>query len=426
MPVIRGLVVPVASPLPAGLLGLMADFRLLTNATVRHLLETHSTSKGAGSKFARNWALANRLTGQHAIVAAEIAISLARGHRHRVHRGLPSKIPYIRERFLRTRPQAFHLDLDSGKIRVSLRNGEWCSFFVHLAPYHRGRLQEPGVRLKQVQVSPDRAILFIERLAPEPYSPTSLVALDTNERSMDGVSVTSNETQPVQIDHSEIPRIQAVHFVRRRRLARKKAHDRRVGRRLLRKEGVRERHRVRSRLHVLTSHLIRVLVQHRASLALEDLTRLPQVRRRGRRNDGRRTSPRFRRRLSSWPRRELHRQLEYKAQDHGVPVYWINPYRTSVTCPRCGEVRVLRSRAGPTFTCDHCGWALDRQLNAGVNVGRTALREIAELGGLRLDLDDLSRDARRPRYPFEASDGHGRNGGRGRDGSRNPAKRWGL
>jgi hypothetical protein len=59
---------------------------------------------------------------------------------------------------------------------------------------------------------------------------------------------------------------------------------------------------------------------------------------------------------------------------------------------------------------------MDRQLNAGLNVGRTALREIAELGGLRLDLDALSEDAMRPHYPFEEADGHGQSGRRGRDG----------
>jgi transposase len=64
-----------------------------------------------------------------------------------------------------------------------------------------------------------------------------------------------------------------------------------------------------------------------------------------------------------------------------------------------------RSRVGPTFECGACGWKLDRQLNAGVNVGRTALRETVELGGLRLGLDALSEDAMRPRYPFDGVNG---------------------
>ncbi len=393
----------------------MADYRLLTNATLRHLLETGKTSRGSGSRFARNWALVNHMTGQHAVVAAEIAVSLARSHRTRLRKGIPSELPYLRKRFLRTSPTTFHFDIDTGRVRVSLRSGEWCSCFVHVAPYHRERLREPGVRIKQLQVSEDRVALFLERPAPEPYRPTSLVALDTNERSMDGVVVTSSGTEATRVEYSDIPQIQTVHFLRRRRLARKKAHDRRVARRLLRKEGTRERHRVRSRLHVLSRRFIEILERHHAALALEDLSRVPSPRRRGPGARGRWRGPQLRRRLSSWPRRELHRQLAYKAQDHGVPIYWVNPYRTSMTCPRCGDVRRPRSRVGPMFTCDTCGWTLDRQLNAGVNVGRTALRDLAELEGLRLDLDGLSEDARRPRYPFEASTGHGRSGGKGRE-----------
>jgi len=68
---------------------------------------------------------------------------------------------------------------------------------------------------------------------------------------------------------------------------------------------------------------------------------------------------------------------------------------------------------------------MDRQLNAGVNIGQTVLRDYgrAELGGLRLDLDALSEDAMRSLYPFEQSIGQGRSGGRGRDDSRLPGDR---
>ncbi|MCI4336828.1 MAG: transposase, partial [Thermoplasmata archaeon] len=45
---------------------------------------------------------------------------------------------------------------------------------------------------------------------------------------------------------------------------------------------------------------------------------------------------RARRRLSSWPRRELHRQLLDKAEERGVPVLWVDPAYTSRSCPVCG------------------------------------------------------------------------------------------
>ncbi len=384
----------------------MADYRLLTNEVLREALLRNQTSRGALSRFARDRAFVYHLTGQHAVVAADLALSLAKGHRRRLRQGLHPRVPYIRRRFLRTNTQTFHFDAGSGKIRLSLRNGEWCSLFVHLSPYHRGVLAAPGVAIKQLYLNEERVVLFLERPTSAPYAPAALLALDTNEGSLDGVAVTSTETRCVRVPFPELRVLQARHFARRRFLAQKKAHDRRVARRLLRREGERERHRVRARLHVLTKRLADTALRNHAALALEGLSRL-SVRRR--------VSPRARRRLSSWPRRELHRQLEYKAAERGVPLFWVNPYRTSSTCPRCGEYTKPRSRVEPTFGCDRCGWTLDRQLNAGANVGRTVLRETVELGGLRLDLDALSEDTMRPRYPFEQSDGHGRSGGKGRD-----------
>ncbi len=398
----------------------MADYRLLANEVLREALDSGKTSRGALARFARDRGHVHQLNGEHAVVAANIALSLAKAHRRRLRKGPESRPPYIRRLFLRADRETFHLDRETGKLRLSLRAGQWCSFFLHLSAYHQQRLNADGVRVKQLQVSQERAVLFLERTVPEPYLPSALLALDTNESSLDGVAVTRESNRLVHVPYPEIRRVQSTHFERRRKLGQKKAHDRRLARKLQAKEGQRERNRVRSRLHKLTTLLLDILVVHHAALALEDLSRMLRFRRRAKGRSRHRTSRSVRRRLSSWPRRELHRQLEYKAFDRGVPVYWVNPYRTSVTCPKCGDITRPRSRVGPTFTCEHCGWTMDRQLNAGLNVGRTALREIAELGGLRLDLDALSDDAMRPRYPFEESDGHGRSGRKGRDALESP------
>ena len=416
--VVRGLTVPLDSPLPASLLGALKDYRRLVNELVREAITTGKTARGSLSRFARDRAFALELTGQHAVVAAEVALSLAKGHRRRLRLSRPSSVPYLLRPFLQADRSTFHLDPGSGKVRLSLRNGVWCSFHLRIAPYHRAVLASPGVRVKQLHVSPSGVALFVERPAPEPFRPESLIALDTNESSLDGVAIEPKLQQLVTVPFPEVRTVQGRHVGRRRRLARKKATDRRVGRMLLGREGRREHNRVTSRLHVLSRQLVDTARAHRAAIALEDLTRLPLPRRRGRRlrPRGAPRSPGLRRRLSSWPRRELHRQIAYKAEERGVPVYWVNPFRTSVTCPRCGDIQ-RRSRVGPVFDCPSCHWRMDRQLNAGVNIGQTVLRDYGrvELAGLRLDLDALFEEARKPRYPFEKSDGHGPSGGRGRD-----------
>ena len=130
-----------------------------------------------------------------------------------------------------------------------------------------------------------------------------------------------------------------------------------------------------------------------SALALEKLENFPVKRR---------ASGALRRRLSSWPRRELHRQIFYKSEERGVPVILVNPRYTSRTCPRCGVIQGRRSRVGAKFVCDGCGWELDRQTNPGANLAGKVLAETRELGGLRVDLDALLHDAVRPLYPSES------------------------
>lgn len=403
--VARALTLPLDGPLPAPLLSFLATFRLLVNEVVRESLSTGSTSLGTLSKFARRRASAHQVTGTYGVVAAGLVLSLVKAHRRRLRIGVPCQPPYVRRPFLRADDASFHLDPIPQRLRLSLRHGVWTSFGLRLSPYHRAVLATPGLRLKQLHLSADRVVLYYEKPAPNPYPPRSVLGLDTNERSLDGVCVTPTATRAVTVPFPEIAVLQQRHADRRRKLAQKKAHDRRVGRRLLGREGRREHHRVVARLHVLTRRLVEVARKHHAALALEDLSKLARKRNQARgggpRPPGAPRTAKLRRRLSSWPRAELHRQLAYKAAERGVPILWVDPFRTSGTCPRCGAYGGPRSRMGPTFACPSCGWRLDRQLNAGANVGRIALRETAELGGLKLDLDALAQDAVRPHYPFQ-------------------------
>jgi IS605 OrfB family transposase len=380
-----------SSLLPPAVLVAMADFRLLANRCLREAILSAKTARGSISRFSRTAALEAHLNGGFGLTAGEVGLSLAKSYRRASRRGSQSRVPYIRTPFLRAGTTMFHFDPESGKVRLSLRRCEWASFHVEVSNYHRRVLAEPRHRVTQLHLSRRRVVLIYEKVVPDPYVPTAVVALDTNETSLDGVEIGQDVASYVRVLFPQIRRIQSAHFDRRRYLGAKKAHDLRVRRKLLGREGRRERHRVRSRLHDLTRTLIDDLARRHAALVLEDLSRMSTTGR----------SRATRRRLSSWPRGELHRQLTYKAVDAGVPVYWVNPYRTSRTCPRCGDVCEPRKRVGPRFECAACGWQLDRQLNAGLNLGKIVLREHAELGGLRLGLDALSEEVVRFLYPVD-------------------------
>jgi IS605 OrfB family transposase len=223
--------------------------------------------------------------------------------------------------------------------------------------------------------------------------------MDTNEDSLDGVVASGESAQLVRVPFDGVRRVQEVHFRRRRRLAKKKARDRRVARRLLDREGRRERNRVRQRLHRVSKGLVRLARTSRAAIVLEDL-KLHAA-------GGR--SRRMNRRLSSWPRSEIHRQIEYKAALAGVPVIKVNPQWTSKTCPACGARR--RDRVGKDFVCLMCDWEMDRQINAGMNILKTALassKNEALARAVRFRPGALRHDAVSPLYDLLREEGGAR------------------
>ena len=260
----------------------MDEFRLLVNQCLRHALSLRVTSRGSLSRYARTHALEARVTGKIGLTAAEVATSLASGHRRRLREGFPCRVPYVLTPFVRIPSSAFHLDLDTGRLRLSLRRGEWTSLSVPVSSYHRRVLAEPGRRITQVHIGLHQVAVVYAQATPERYSPRSFVALDTNESSLDGVRVTPEGASFVRLLFPEIRAIQFRHMGRRQYLGRKKAHDRRVARHLLGREGRRERHRIRTRLHDLTRSLIDRLTEQKATLVLEDLKGILTPRRGGR------------------------------------------------------------------------------------------------------------------------------------------------
>jgi hypothetical protein len=231
----------------------MQDFRLMVNRGIRYALENNLTAKGSVVKFGQSLAREYHVNGAHARTAMGVALSLDKGYRRRLRKGKVSKVPYVFKPFLRADDVTFHISPETGHIRLSLRNGEWAGFDVKLSKYHIEFMQQG--RIKQLVLTATKAVLIVEKEV-ERYAPTSVLALDTNERSLDGVSLTCEGAVPVSVPYPDVSVVQHRHFVRRRNLNKKKYNDRRVWRKLAAKEGRRERNRVSQRLHLISKGLV--------------------------------------------------------------------------------------------------------------------------------------------------------------------------
>ena len=71
---------------------------------------------------------------------------------------------------------------------------------------------------------------------------------------------------------------------------------------------------------------------------------------------------------------EFIRQLEYKSLRVGATLVKTPLFTpTSKTCSQCGTVKTKLSLSERTFNCEHCGAAIDRDLNAAINIHKLAV-----------------------------------------------------
>ena len=109
--------------------------------------------------------------------------------------------------------------------------------------------------------------------------------------------------------------------------------------------------------HKLGDLVAELALRHRSLIVLEDLEKLRENGKKGRR---------FNKRLGLWFYRRVQFCVEYEARERGLEVVKVNPRGTSSRCPRCGgrlvenEYRVLR--------CRRCGFVGDRDVIATVNL----------------------------------------------------------
>lgn len=69
----------------------------------------------------------------------------------------------------------------------------------------------------------------------------------------------------------------------------------------------------------------------------------------------------------SYPKTAI--KLERLCEENGIHLIKVNPAYTSQTCSNCGTVDKT-SRNGEEFSCQHCGYLIDADLNASINILR--------------------------------------------------------
>ena len=75
--------------------------------------------------------------------------------------------------------------------------------------------------------------------------------------------------------------------------------------------------------------------------------------------------------LRNWSYYQLQQYIEYKAEREGIKVRYIDPAYTSQTCARCGHVDKGNRQTQEKFICTKCGFELNADHNASINIARS-------------------------------------------------------
>lgn len=131
--------------------------------------------------------------------------------------------------------------------------------------------------------------------------------------------------------------------------------------RRLRKNAGRERRFQKNVNHYISKALVRKAAVSCKAIALENLSGIRE-----------RTTVRHEQRYErhSWAFYQLRQFLTYKAAWAGVPVHLVDPRNTSRTCSACGHCEQANRRSQDSFLCQRCGFALNADYNAAINISR--------------------------------------------------------
>lgn len=116
--------------------------------------------------------------------------------------------------------------------------------------------------------------------------------------------------------------------------------------------------------HVISKRLVEKAKCTGRGIALEDLSGIRS------RVKARRRS---RARLHSWAFADLQAKIAYKAALAGIAVFFVDPSKTSQTCPECGHAERANRRSQSEFRCARCGLAGHADTFAARNIRARAV-----------------------------------------------------
>ncbi len=190
------------------------------------------------------------------------------------------------------------------------------------------------------------------REAPDVLEPSGTLGVDL------GIVNLATDSEGESFSGATVKKARNRYHTRRQRL--QKVNTKNAKRRL-RKNAGRERRFQGDVNHCISKALVKKAIVSCKALALEDLSGIRE-----------RVTVRHEDRYErhAWAFYQLRSFLTYKAAWAGTPLHLVDPRNTSRTCSACGHCEKANRKSQEAFLCQRCGFALNADYNAAINISR--------------------------------------------------------
>jgi len=287
----------------------------------------------------------NKLASHYVDKAISDVYSILKGWKRRAEKGQASlRKPRLKKVYVRVKSTL--RKVEGEEVRITIRPFEYVTFSWSHKWFSR---RVEGLELGEPIIKEDKVHLPFRYKLPW-FTPIDFLAIDSNLYTLDAYDGDKFVTFSIK----ELYSLKYGMELKRGRIQSFASKHGRKGKVLMEKYSHRERNRVLDYVHKFVNKLLEIYPL--TMFAVEKLNKQEMF------EDA---DDKLSKKISRTVWRTIHRVLKYKAPLYGSFVKEVNPHLTSKSCPRCGWVS---RKVGRIFKCERCGFTLDRQLNASLNI----------------------------------------------------------
>jgi len=342
------------------------------NMFIEKIFLERVTSLSKLNKFRKEICVKTKLTSFATTVAMRSAIAIYRSWK----RNKRKETPRVKSKFIQLQPE-YNCKLIENKLRITFEKRKYIWLELRIGKYQKLFLDLIGngkIKLGQITVGKDFVVLSVKK-DYLPFQYKGMLALDVNEKSINGVVIKKNELKSVEWDLTKIYELNQKFFGYRRKLQIKYPNRFALWKKLSNSKNY--RNRMRWYLDNVSKQITDLAEKEKLMIVMEDLKNIKKgiSKRKLKKNKYNNKEQMMRTkslsllgRLNRTNFRRVQFMIDYKGRWNNIPIQYVNPKNTSRTCSRCGHINgSLKEKR--VLECENCGLKIDRDLNASINIG---------------------------------------------------------